>query len=342
MEITFSSSFVRFLWIGLISIFLVMMAGSIVRITDSGMGCPDWPKCFGKIIPPTSVNQLPNNYKEMFSEKRERKLDKFIRILNGVGLTSQAEKLEINKGNILIEQTFNARNTWIEYINRLFGFLCGNVILFTFIWVLLKYRKRKLVILSGINLVFLILQAWFGSIVVATSLVPWTITVHMFLAILIVALQLYLIRLCSPIHRKNILVKSWVYWLIFFTFIVTFFQLFLGTQVREDIDLMGKSGIMQANWNDNFSLVYFIHRSFSWLVLILIAGIYWYNQKHDKIRLINWTFYFLTIELILGVALGDFSVPELVRTFHLMLATFLISTLILSIYRMKITKQNTI
>ena len=342
MEINFSTSFVRFLWIGLISTFLVMMAGSIVRITDSGMGCPDWPKCFGKIIPPTSVDQLPSNYKEVFSEKRERKLDKFIRILRGVGLTSQAEKLEHNKGNILIEQTFNARNTWTEYINRLFGFLCGNAILFTFIWILLKYRKRKLVILSGITLILLVLQAWFGSIVVATSLIPWTITIHMFLAILIVALQLYLIRLSSPIHRKNIQVKPWVYWMIFFTFIVTFFQLFLGTQVREDIDLMEKSGITQANWDDNFSLVYFIHRSFSWLVLILIAGIYWYNQKHDKIRLINWTFYFLTIELILGVALGDFKVPGLVRTFHLMLATFLISTLILSIYRMKITKQNTI
>jgi cytochrome c oxidase assembly protein subunit 15 len=164
----------------------------------------------------------------------------------------------------------------------------------------------------------------------------------MFLAIFIVALQLYLIRLCSPVHQKNILVKPWVYWLIFFTLIVTFFQLFLGTQVREDMDLLEKSGITQANWDDNFSLVYFIHRSFSWLVLILIAGIYWYNRKNDKIRLINWTFYFLAMELILGVALGNFNVPGLIRTFHLMLATFLISTLILSIYRMKIIKQNTI
>lgn len=338
MNKDFSKGFVRFLWIGLISIFLVMTAGSIVRITGSGMGCPDWPTCFGKAIPPTSIEQLPSNYKDIYAEKRAHKLDKFIQILNTIGLNKQAQKLEQNKNSILVEQTFNASNTWTEYINRLFGFLCGNAILIAFLWILFRYRKPKLILVASVNLVFLVLQAWFGSIVVTTNLIPWTITIHMFLSIVIIALQLYLIRLSSPVQRKNINVKSWLFWLILFTLIISIIQMFLGTQVRESIDWMTKSGVSRINWDNNFSVAFLLHRSFSWLVLILIAVLYWYNRKNDKIQLINYIFYFLVTELLVGIVLAYFNVPGIAQTTHLMLATFLITALFLSAFRMKIIK----
>lgn len=328
----FSKAFIRFNWITLVLIYLVVVAGSFVRITGSGMGCPDWPKCFGQWIPPTQISELPENYKEIYSEKRAKKIEKFTKFLSSIGMKETAEKLK-NDPLLLVEEDFNSSKTWTEYVNRLFGFLAGNAMLLAFIWLLLKYRKRKLVLLAGFNLVLMGIEAWFGSIVVASNLVPWTITIHMFLALVIIALQLYIIRLISPVYSNNLKYPKWMLALIWVCFLITFYQMFLGTQVRESIDELAKFGFGREAWTDKLGMPFYIHRSFSWLVLILIVLVAWKNEEMQKLASIRFLFIVLFLELLSGVLLAYVDMPGLVQTSHLIFATILFGILTMLVFR---------
>jgi hypothetical protein len=75
----------------LVVVLLLILAGGIVRSSGSGMGCPDWPLCFGQVIPPLVESDLPANYQEIYAERG------------------------------YADTRFNALKTWTEYLNRLLG-----------------------------------------------------------------------------------------------------------------------------------------------------------------------------------------------------------------------------
>jgi cytochrome c oxidase assembly protein subunit 15 len=323
-----SSRFLKFQWVVLILIFLVVFAGSFVRMSGSGMGCPDWPKCFGKWVPPTELTELPENYREAYLLKRQKKVEKFCKLLDKIGLDDTAQKI-LNDPDVYKEEAFNARKTWIEYINRLAGFLAGNAMLLGFGWLLLFYRKRKWLLLTGLNLVLMGIEAWFGSIVVATNLVPWTITIHLFLALVIIGIQLYLLHNMHNKQRSDLPKEKAFQWLSWLILGITFYQMFLGTQVRESIDALVKKGYSRAEWIEQLGLPFFIHRSFSWLVLILLVYLFWKNRQKWHYSRINVAFYLLAAELCTGVALAYADMPGLVQTAHLVFATILLAVLLL-------------
>jgi len=48
----------RVAYITLAALTLIVLTGAAVRLTGSGLGCPDWPKCFGRALPPLSTHAL--------------------------------------------------------------------------------------------------------------------------------------------------------------------------------------------------------------------------------------------------------------------------------------------
>jgi cytochrome c oxidase assembly protein subunit 15 len=305
----------------------VVIAGSVVRTSGSGMGCPDWPKCFGQWVPPTDEAQLPKDYRDPLIQKRIKKAEKFTRLLQALGMNETADKLK-NDPHLFEEEPFNAQRTWTEYGNRLVGFLAGNVVLLLFFWTLLRYRKnRKILLLTALNAILMAFQGWFGSIVVASNLVPWTITVHLLVALIIVGIQIYLIRKVSATQSRNIVISKSLRIVLFVSLVITLGQMFLGTQVREYIDALTRQGFGRETWSEKLGLIFFVHRSFSWLVLILLAILAYINEKSNKDWVFRSAFLVLAIELISGVVLAYFSLPGWVQVAHLLFATVILGIL---------------
>jgi cytochrome c oxidase assembly protein subunit 15 len=118
-------------------------------------------------------------------------------------------------------------------------------------------------------------------------------------------------------------------------FAITFYQMFLGTQVRESIDLLTKQGFGRETWTDQLGLPFYIHRSFSWLVLLLLVFIAWKNEQNKKYLILRTSFIVLALELISGVLLAYANMPGLVQTSHLIFATILFGVLWMATLRMK-------
>lgn len=320
--------YIRLSWITLVLIYLVILAGSIVRTTGSGMGCPDWPKCFDQIIPPTAEDQLPANYKETYSSYRKKKIEKFAGLMETLGFSETATALR-NDETLLTEEDFNAARTWTEYGNRLVGFLAGNAVLILFIWTLIRYRShRKLLALTFINLIFMGFEGWFGSIVVATNLLPWTITIHMLFALVIVGIQIKIIRIAQRKSGKGtigIKVDKRFKYLFYFALILTFVQIILGAQVRQEVDFLVKDGIDRAYWVEGMEGDFLFHRSFSWVLLGVNVLLLWLNRKWNYgIPTIKYIVGLIVLLFITGVLFSYAGMPALIQPVHLLVASILL------------------
>lgn len=311
----------------LILVYLVIVAGAVVRMTGSGMGCPDWPKCFGYYIPPTEASELEwqpqKDYKKgqviIFNEVLKISKEDF-----KTSLKYQEENWEpYTKHDYAI---FNPWHTWIEYINRLLGALAGIATLLLAI-ASFKYwnKQRRVTVLSWLVVFGMGFQAWLGATVVYSVLEPVKITIHMLMALIIVAALLYIIYIANT-ENKAIRYDKATLGIAIFALGITLIQIVLGTQVRQfvdhQIDLVGENA--KNLWLQNPSLQFYIHRSFSILVTLtnafLIYRIIKLQLGHIKIY---WILFILLVEIFSGIAMYYLDFPFASQPLHLILASIL-------------------
>ncbi|MGN0003468.1 MAG: heme A synthase [Sphingobacterium composti] len=315
--------------ITIIALFLVIIAGGTVRSTGSGMGCPDWPKCFNQIIPPTDVSQLPEGYEQHYIDGRVMKNERFAKIVDFFGYSEIADKIRHDE-SILAHEEFNAAKTWTEYINRLVGVLAGIALLFTAIFSFIYIKsKSSIFIWSVLNVLLVVLQAWLGSIVVSTNLMPWIITVHMLLALVIVAVSIYTFYIATTLRNKTILVNypsTGLKALAIVSLVVTLIQVVYGTEVREIIDHLNADGVPRVNWIDAIGVNYDIHRILAYLTLFLtVLFFFLVKNRFSKSSIQSqyaWIILILVVfQMLSGIILARFAVPAFAQTTHLVLAS---------------------
>ncbi|MEP0132196.1 MAG: COX15/CtaA family protein [Eudoraea sp.] len=313
--------------ISLVLVYLVIIAGAVVRMTGSGMGCPDWPKCFGHYIPPTNESELQWQPNKDYKKGQVIILNETLQVAKNDLKTS--DFFEINNWETYTKHDyaeFNPWHTWIEFINRLFGALAG---LGTLVLAIASFgywkKKKRITIISWLVVFSMGFQAWLGATVVYSVLEPVKITVHMVMALFIVALLVYLIFKTDPISQNEKYDKKATL-IIWIALGLTLIQIILGTQVRQfvdhQIDLFGENA--KDIWLVNPSLQFYIHRSFSILVVFINLYLaYYISQKRLGYSKIKWVLGLLLLEVITGIVMYYFDFPFASQPLHLILAAFL-------------------
>lgn len=297
----------RFRRIGLITVFAVyflILIGGIVRASGAGMGCPDWPTCFGQWIPPTDESQLPDNYHEIYSQRG------------------------------YAETNFNVVKTWTEYINRLVGISIG-VSIFLTVWFSRHYLKSdKSIFYVSLSAFFLVgFQGWLGAEVVASNLKPFMITLHMLLALVIVAMLIYAVTRSQRDHftQLNLGEHTESFKTVLMAAMgATLIQVMMGTQIRETVDLIAHQyDYAQRNlWVEQLPLIFDVHRYFSLLILLINAWLVWQllrgTTKQNPLFPAAVALAVLVLAAIgIGLALDKLQMPAYAQPLHLLTANLI-------------------
>jgi cytochrome c oxidase assembly protein subunit 15 len=322
-------SFERFAKWTLLSIFLIIVAGGIVRMTGSGMGCPDWPKCFGLVIPPVHVDQVLWSAEKPFSEGQmiiHQDQLWFAHTPFVSGQVYDATNWSLYTKHDYVN--FNPLHTWVEYVNRLIGVLAGFLTLGLFFKSFAFWKiKRKIVFLSAFIVFLMGFQGWLGAVVVYSVLQPIQITIHMLMALFIVALMVYLISEAPNKKVVSLLTHDKkLYVFIKIALLLSVLQIILGTQVRQLIDEIAKSFdyAQRELWIESAGNVFKIHRSFA-ISLVLVNGFlfvrnYVFNLGFSYPKYIAVV---ILVEVLSGIVLTYFDMMSLMQPIHLIVASLL-------------------
>ena len=303
----------NFSLLSMVFTYLLIFIGGLVRVSGAGMGCPDWPKCFGRWIPPTSLSQLPD---------------------------------------YIDPEKFNLVLAWVEYLNRLFGALVGLIILITFILGYIHFKKSKKVFVPITVAFFLtLLEGWVGAKLVDTVLDPITITIHLLLALVIIGLIIYSAIQAYYGIAGNFESKSSYHPhtkpVILGILICIFIEIIIGTEIRGGLDMSRKEnplieGVILLKMLGPFK---YMHTILGFTLLGLT--IYLWKIVNDikfisssfMVNSVNFIMGLIITQIILGEALVFLEVKPLMQLFHMWFSSLLVCLSVASFTFYKISME---
>ena len=276
-------------------LFLVLIGG-VVRSTGAGMGCPDWPKCFGLWIPPVSISEIPAEFWN--------------------------HPLSSENGKVI----FNPVKTWTEYLNRLLGVLIGFSILVQAVSALFQKGKKLSVFYSMASLILVLFQGWLGSRVVSSDLKPLIISIHLLVA-LVIALSILSALFFASKRRTSISAfpkHPYSNLVLYGTGLVIMVQFVFGTEVRSQVDSLFREFDFGSRslYVERLDWKFLFHRSFSTLALLfmILQPVLFVKQLSVENSWISFFPLLLAVVLMIsGYFLVSLGFPAFLQPFHLLL-----------------------
>lgn len=172
----------------------VVVFGAYVRLTDAGLGCPDWPGCYGTLTVPESVAAI--------------------------------EEAQANYPNSIIDKG----KAWIEMIHRYIAAILGLMIL-SLAYLAFKNKNdinvRPSLVYGLLGLV--IAQGMLGMWTVTELLMPIIVSLHLLGGMTTLGLLTYIThRHWGSVSDTLITLKPISQKLIRFSLVILFIQIFLG------------------------------------------------------------------------------------------------------------------
>jgi len=276
----------------------LILVGGLVRASGAGLGCPDWPRCFGTWIPPLSPDTLPAEFDP---------------------------------------SQFNAWLMWTEYLNRLLGVVVGFLILATCGVAWRVHRRQRHVIVPVVAALLLTgYEGWLGGRVVAHELAPWIVTAHLVVALVIVSLLLYATTYAllsgrgeRPTARGQLRTLEWSAAIVIG---LTLAQVAIGTQVRGRIDDAVARDVPRSTALSSVGRIDLWHRDGALLVLggTLVLTMVARRQRHayPSLQKVAGTSALLASgQIAVGIVLAYLALPPPAQVAHLALASLLLGTL---------------
>jgi len=266
------SFFQKLNWVLVFMTFDLIVFGAFTRLTDSGLGCPDWPGCYGVSNPFHALGEI------------------------------QLAETALPTGPVTVIKA------WIEMIHRYLAMTVGALIL---VQVALAFGKVKSLgkfpLLGSLGLLLLVcVQGAFGAWTVTLKLQPIIVTIHLMLALLLLACLTTYAQQAWEQSTSAVLtlrIRPLPAQLLYIAFVVLTIQIFLGAWVSTNYAVLAcpdfptclGSVWPETHWREGFTLwrqlglnaqgefispvalqtIHWAHRLFAILVLIVLGALGW-------------------------------------------------------------------
>lgn len=316
------------------SILFLIFVGGLVRITGSGMGCPDWPKCFGYYIPPANESELV--WKPNHEYKKGQMIIKDERLWVAQSNFTTSQNFDPAQWAVYTKHDYalyNPIHTYIEWINRMVSVLVGIFMVLTLVSSFQYWKtKKSITLLSIASFLFTLFQAWLGAKVVESNLKGDTISIHMLASLVTVGLMMAAVfRNHAAEGLDRIKHLGWIKVLVYGVIVLTLVQIYYGTKVREAVDeWVPKAQGSGHSWTQLVDYVLSSHKSLSVFVMAAMMILYMMvanrlEKSNMLVRSLTWGLGIAALQIVLGTANIFFDLPAVARLLHVTLAGMLIA-----------------